>query len=282
MNTFKPVIHRYQANTMNLFVNVFLVETKNNVVAIDSALCVSSCREIRTLIEEKIRKPLVALLLTHGHPDHYTGAGEITKGWDVKIVSTQQAYEQMKSRDKLEGPGMAAVFKEEYPDTRVFSNTIVKNGEILTFDDVTFTIEDLGPCESDNDSIWKMRIDNVDHIFTGDLIYNKMHSFIRDVHFNEWQAKLDLLMKRYDHTTVFHNGHGEDCGIEMIPWQKAYLNTVLAILKSMLQGKDHLSEEEVAVFVSTMKSFLPNDDLVFFLIFEIDKTIALMKERNLI
>ena len=72
METFQPVIHQY-TTPKYLTVNVFLVETANGVVAIDGATALSTSREIRALIDEKIGKPLLALLL---HDDEGHDAGE--------------------------------------------------------------------------------------------------------------------------------------------------------------------------------------------------------------
>jgi len=279
---FKPIVHKYQATTLGFLVNVFLVETENGIILIDTAIAVSSSREIRNLIEKKIKKPLLAVLITHGHPDHYTGAAEITKGYDVPIISTQQAHDQMRSRDELEGPGMAAVFKEEYPKKRIFSNKIVTDKDVLVFDNLEFTIENCGPCESDYDSIWITRLDGIEHVFAGDIIYNKMHCFVRDAHIPSWIAQLDNFLERYDHTVFFHNGHGDDCGIEIIYWTKAYLQAFLGIIKSILKGKDSLTEEDTALLLKKIKSFLPSDDLIFLLTFELDKTVFLLKERNIV
>jgi glyoxylase-like metal-dependent hydrolase (beta-lactamase superfamily II) len=279
---FKPIIHKYQATTFGFLVNAFLVETENGVILIDAALTVTSSREIRDIINIKINKPLLAILMTHGHPDHYTGAAEIVKGEDIPIFSTQQAHDQMKSRDEVEGPKMAAIFKDEYPEKRIFSNKIVNDGDKLVFDNLEFTIKNCGACESDDDSIWIIQLDGIEHIFAGDIIYNKMHCFVRDAHIHDWIAQLDNFLVRYDHTTVFHNCHGDDCGIEVLNWTKAYLQTFLVVLKSILKDKVSLNEEEITLLQEKLKSFLPNDDLIFLLTFELDQTILLLRERKII
>jgi glyoxylase-like metal-dependent hydrolase (beta-lactamase superfamily II) len=54
-------------------VNAYLVETDNGVVAVDSLLTVTESRAMRAA-PERLGKPLLAVLLTHSHPDPITAA----------------------------------------------------------------------------------------------------------------------------------------------------------------------------------------------------------------
>jgi len=51
-----------------IFVNAYLIETANGVVVIDSALTVSENKALKAQLDS-ISKPLLAVLLTHPHPD---------------------------------------------------------------------------------------------------------------------------------------------------------------------------------------------------------------------
>src|SRR5436853_6960847 len=74
-----PVIHRYAAGASGLFVNAYLVETPHGVVAIDATLTESDSKALRAKIDS-IGKPLLAILITHGHPDHYNGVTNLIAG----------------------------------------------------------------------------------------------------------------------------------------------------------------------------------------------------------
>ena len=50
------------------------VETHHGIIAVDATLTVSDARALREQAEP-LGKPLLAVLLTHGHPDHYNGVG---------------------------------------------------------------------------------------------------------------------------------------------------------------------------------------------------------------
>lgn len=285
MSEFEPVIHRYEATAGGFFVNAFLIETKQGVVAVDSTLSVSSVNDIRAIIQEKIKKDLIAVLLTHGHPDHYTGAGELMKGYgDIPFLATQGAIDQAKARDEEESGylGSDQVFGSEYPSERIFPNTVVQDGETHTFDGVDFRIENLGPCESDDDSTWTIKVGDDTHVFSGDIVYNHMHTFFRDGHAAHWLSQLDACIKQYDHTTIFHTGHGEDMGIEAFFWEKGYIEAFLNILKSLLNGRDAISDEEKASLIKKMQAYLPSDKLLMLTTWQFEEMVLVLKKEGLL
>lgn len=278
MGTFTPIIHTYTSSVLNWFVNAFVVETEHAAIVVDGGIAVSSGREIRKLIDEKIRKPVLAALLTHGHPDHYTGVATIVRSDDVPFLALQGAIDQARSRDHEESAGMKQFFGTEYPERRFFPNQVVKDGDVLMFDDVAFQIKDCGACESDSDGVWTIEIEGVKHLFIGDLIYNHMHAFFRDGHALSWLALLERWKAELDLHTVLHTGHGKTCGTEIVYWQQAYIETFLATLKALLDERETLTEEQTRRLFDRLKSFLPNDDLIFLTGFRLEETIRVLSK----
>ena len=282
MAPFQPVIHKY-TTPRYLTVNVFLVETEHGVVVIDGATAVSTSREIRGIVDNQISKPILAVLLTHGHPDHYVGVGEIIQGLDVPVFATQGVIDFAKYQDKEKFEGLLRRnYGDDLPTTRVFPNRVVQNDETVRLDGVAFQVQDFGPCESDADSSWTVETGGVKHIFLGDLIYNHTHCYLRDGHAPNWLTALNTLLNQNDHRTVFHPAHGDECGIEMIYWQEAYIHAFLATLQSMLGQGDTLTETDKAVLVAHMQSFLPNDKLINLMKYEMDETTRLLRRRGVV
>ena len=67
-----PKIHSHMSGEKGIFVNAYLVESANGVVVIDSALTVSESKALKAQLDS-FKKPLLAVLLTHPHPDHVAG-----------------------------------------------------------------------------------------------------------------------------------------------------------------------------------------------------------------
>ena len=282
MGTFTPIVHRFEATAANFFVNAFIVETENCAVAIDATLAISSSSAMRRKIDEEIGKPLVAVLMTHGHPDHYTGLVELTRGLDIPIISTQGTLDFARAEDKEKEKTAIYIFGDDYPRTRIFPNTIVTDGYQATFDAVTFTIRDYGPGESDDDCLWYLEIGGVKHAFVGDMFHNHMHCFFRDGHTSEWLKILERLNREFDHKAVLYTAHGDPAGTEMTFWHKGYIEAFVNALKSALGQRDSLSEPEKEALVAKMQNYLPNDKTLFLLTYELDETIKLLREKGVV
>ncbi|EQD40202.1 metallo-beta-lactamase family protein, partial [mine drainage metagenome] len=68
-------------------------------MAVDSMMTVSDARELRRRADA-VGKPLRAVLITHGHPDHYNGTGELLNGLGkVPVIATANVDRAMRRID---------------------------------------------------------------------------------------------------------------------------------------------------------------------------------------
>src|SRR4051812_38408492 len=72
-------IHTHACGEGGIFVNAYLVETRNGIVAIDSTLTETESKSFRKEVEH-LAKPLLAVLVTHPHPDHVAGITNLIGG----------------------------------------------------------------------------------------------------------------------------------------------------------------------------------------------------------
>ena len=180
----QPPVHRFPAQQAGAFVNAYLVETTVGVVAVDSLLTVSDSRAMRAALEA-LGKPLQAVLLTHSHPDHYAGLAQLVAGDNVPIIAPQGVIDTIARDDATKDAIVGPMFGDEWPRTRIFPNTPIRDGESVTFDGVQFTVIDLGPSESPHDSPWILGADAT-IVFLGDQIYDHKHCFLADGFYVEW------------------------------------------------------------------------------------------------
>ena len=66
------LIHRFHATGGGTPVNAYIVEGDSGAVVIDATLTVSDGRGLRARVAE-LGKPLLGVIVTHAHPDHYGG-----------------------------------------------------------------------------------------------------------------------------------------------------------------------------------------------------------------
>jgi glyoxylase-like metal-dependent hydrolase (beta-lactamase superfamily II) len=247
---------RQQAASM-LACDFFTVETVTiRRLYVLAMLHVSPSQAMRQALEQ-LGKPLLAVLLTHSHPDHYAGLAQIVREDDVPIIAPQGVIDTIARDDAVKDAIIGPMFGDEWPRTRVFPNTPIRDGESVTFDGAHFTVIDLGPSESPHDSPWILGAD-AKTVFLGDQIYDHRHCFLADGFFREWLANIETLRERFPADATFHIGHGGPVGAEMWDWQRGYIETFVAAVSEADWAEP---EGAKAAVVSQMKEYEPSDEL---------------------
>jgi glyoxylase-like metal-dependent hydrolase (beta-lactamase superfamily II) len=262
-----PRVHRVVGRFMELprdHVNAYVVELSNSVVVVDTTLALSSARALREKASS-FGKPIEAVLLTHGHPDHYTG---LVMFEDVPRFASQGCLEFAHREDVAKAPVAMSLLGDDYPRQRVFPDMIIEGGTTLTFGDTDFTFHDLGPGESDADGMWTFESEGCTSAFIGDVATLNCHCFFRDGHAYDWLRTLDDLSGRFDGRTRLYLGHGASpAGTEVLDWQRGYIHAFLHAVA------DRPDREDV---IAAMKQYLPTDATLFLLDYELEKTIPLV------
>jgi glyoxylase-like metal-dependent hydrolase (beta-lactamase superfamily II) len=267
--TDQPTIHRFPLEHDTAFVNAYLVETPSGVVAVDGLLTVSESRAMRAGLEV-LGKPLLAVLLTHAHPDHYGGLTELVAGDDVPIIAPQGVIDTIVRDDPIKEQILRPMFGDEWAARRTFPNTPVRDGERLDFDGLSFTVIDLGPSESTHDSPWILG-DAERTVFLGDQIYDHKHCYLADGFHKQWLANIEALRGRFPADVVLHVGHGGPVGRDAFDWQRRYIETFLAAIEDADWSQP---ERAQATVVDCMKELLPTDDLQFLMELSIEPVAA--------
>jgi glyoxylase-like metal-dependent hydrolase (beta-lactamase superfamily II) len=265
----EPRIHRFPVQAEGAVVNAYLIETESGVVAVDGLLTVSAAKEMRAALD-RLGKPLHAALVTHSHPDHYAGLGEIVAGSDVPIVAPQGVIDTIQGDDAMKDQIVGPMFGDEWPRTRVFPNTPIGDGESMTFDGVEFTVIDLGPSESPHDSPWILGTDTKT-VFLGDQIYDHKHCYLADGFYVEWLTNIEKLRVLFPDDAVFYLGHGGPVGRDMWDWQRGYIEL---FLDAVSNADWSVPERAKATVVARMKEYEPSEELQFLMELSIEPVAA--------
>lgn len=218
----------------------------------------SDSRALRERLES-LEKPLLGVLVTHSHPDHYGGLTQLVASDDVPIIATQGVLDVIRRDDPIKEEILRPMFGDEWAKERTFPNTAVSDRETVTFDGASFTPIDLGPSESPHDCPWLLG-DDGKTVFLGDQVYDHLHCYLADGFFEEWLANIERLHREFPKDAVLHVGHGGPCSPADFDWQRDYIENFVEAVRNADWSQPDKARADV---VARVKEFLPADELQF-------------------
>jgi glyoxylase-like metal-dependent hydrolase (beta-lactamase superfamily II) len=265
-------VHTYQSPPTGFFVNAYLVETPAGVVVVDGTLTVSDSRAVRAKLEAT-GKPLLAVLVTHPHPDHYAGVAGVVAGDDVPVVAAASVDEIIRRDDAAKEQVIGGLLGAEWPANRMFPNQTLADGESVTFGDVTFALRDTGAGESGTDTYWTASaLPGV--VFTGDLISPFLDAYNADGFSGRWLAKIDRLERELGGAALLYPGHGGAATPAALAWQRRYLAQLRETVRALANGQPTLTDAQKAEAKQHMDEFVPDQRLEFFVDISLDVVAA--------
>ena len=255
-------VHRYASGESGIRANAYLIETSAGVVAVDATLTVSDANNLRGLLDS-LKRPLLAVLITHGHPDHYNGVTELVAGAELPIIATAGVDHVIRDWDAKKEEQWKPVFGDEWPTKRTFPNRIAQNGESFVFGDLIFTVHDLGPGESHHDSYWIADDGHNRLAFVGDLAFNGEHSYVSDGHTTRWLKHLENTREALEGVARIYPGHGPAGGEELFDRQRDYLERYREVVRSLANCRSTLTEADKKVLTARMVDYLPEGKINF-------------------
>jgi glyoxylase-like metal-dependent hydrolase (beta-lactamase superfamily II) len=254
-------IHQFVASEAGLSVNCYVVESQHGLVAIDSALTVSDAHALRAKLDA-LGKPLLAVLLTHGHPDHYNGVFYLIQGRSVPVYATAAVARVIRDADLAKQEQWQPVFGAEWPPERAFPDHELADGDALAFDGLTFVVHDLGPGESHADAYWELQ-GAERAAFIGDVVLNGEHAYTNDGHTAAWLANLARLAHELSGMSRLYPGHGPAGSVAMLDWEKDYLTRYRAEVDALRAGSERLSDADKQTLDARLTAAYPDAGLEF-------------------
>jgi glyoxylase-like metal-dependent hydrolase (beta-lactamase superfamily II) len=202
------VIHMLTSNERTFSTNAYIIETKNALVVVDTMMINSDALLLRQYLD-KINKPLIAVIITHGHPDHYNGTDIIIASFnEIPVISTQGVRDCIKDTLDSKEIKWSSYFGDDWPEHQILPNQLVKEGECVSLDGLAYRFSELGAAESSSDLCFNLG-DKNSVVFVGDVVFNKMHGFMNDGNSAQWLAVLQQLLIKLADVKQLFTGHGE-------------------------------------------------------------------------
>src|SRR5262245_53257410 len=253
-----PTVHTYRSGETGLFVNSYLVEGDEGVVAVDAPLLLSDGRAYRARFDA-LKKPLLAVLVTHPHPDHYNTITELLAGDEAEVIAHRDVDAEIRASDDAKRAQWSSMFGDEWPAAATFPNRTVVDEESVELGDLRFTAWDFGPCESESETVWLLG--DGETAFVGDLAFNGTHSYLADGHTDAWLQALDRAEEALAAVRTLYVGHGAPIEPAVLAEQRRYLLMVREAIARVGDGRAELSEDETNRVVGLVERYSPNAPL---------------------
>ena len=253
-----PIVHTYRSGETGLFVNSYLVEGSDGVVAVDAPLLLSDGRAFRARLDA-LGKPLLGVLVTHPHPDHYNTVTELLAGEDVVVIAHRDVDREIRANDDAKRAQWGPMFGAEWPAAATFPNRTVSDEESVALGDMRFTAWDFGPCESASETVWLL--DGGDIAFVGDLAFNGTHAYLADGRTESWLRAIDRAEEALSNVRTLYLGHGAPTVPAVLADQRRYLLIAREAIARIAAGRAQLSAEEASQVTSLMERYLPSAPL---------------------
>jgi glyoxylase-like metal-dependent hydrolase (beta-lactamase superfamily II) len=254
-------VHQYASPVSGILSNSYIIELDKSVVVVDGTLLVSTAKNLKAKLDS-IGKPIVGILVTHGHPDHYNGLGTIATK-NTPIYATQAVLNVITKSDAAKEKQWTPMFGDDWPKNRIFPNKTLANKGSVTFEGVEFTVNEVGVGESDADTYWVAKHNKKQYAFIGDIVLEGVHAYMSDGHYNEWLTNLKTIRPAMNKMTVIYPGHGASGNATMFDWEKGYIDAYLVAVKKIGNGSPTLNDAQKAMLTKEMKAYLPTDKLEF-------------------
>jgi glyoxylase-like metal-dependent hydrolase (beta-lactamase superfamily II) len=258
-----PVVHTYRAAESGLNVNSYLVEGESGVVVVDTNLLVADIEALRARLRA-LKKPLLAILVTHAHPDHFNGIFGLVQDREVPVYASAGVGRAIEGIADAKRAQWSPVYGTEWPAETYYPNSLLADGARVQLDEMTFTVSEVGPAESHADSYLLLTANEGAAVaFTGDLAFHGMHSYTADGHSGAWLAALDVLGGELAGIGALYPGHGDPAGPGLLADQRRYLLYYRELIRRLSAGEPQLSEAARSELSTAVQAFLPDAPLTW-------------------
>src|SRR6201993_132178 len=151
-----------------------LVYGSSEALLIDAQHIRTDVAALGDLIERTGRR-LMTIYVTHGHADHWYGAGELVARFPgARVVATPPVLEYIHQAAEVEAQQWAAMFGDRAPNPPAFPEPL--DGLSLELDGYELQIVEVGQGDIRPSTV--VHIPVIEVVVAGDVVYNQIHAML--------------------------------------------------------------------------------------------------------
>jgi glyoxylase-like metal-dependent hydrolase (beta-lactamase superfamily II) len=171
-----------------------LIYGKNDAVLVDAFMTVDQAAALADWVTSK-HKNLTTIYITHGHGDHWFGAGTLLERFPTaRVLATPDTIEVMRQNSSPEALRTAwdAAFPGQIPRNLVIATDL--DGSVIDLEGREIFAVELGHTDTDHTTC--VHVPSTGLVVAGDAAYNDVHLYLAESDARkrkEWIAALDKI-----------------------------------------------------------------------------------------
>jgi glyoxylase-like metal-dependent hydrolase (beta-lactamase superfamily II) len=242
--------HTFTAPEAGFRVNTHIVESATDLTVIDTQLALPFAEEVVALLRE-IGKPVGRIIISHGHPDHFSGLQVVSAAFpEAPIYALQATREYLDEWAQPVLDARRAAFGDIIAERAVYPTQTLSVGDTV-FGGVTYSVEQVDEAEAHAQALITFPNERV--LASADMLVAPDHHLFHVIDSDEtipnWIRTLEHVGSRTDIDLVL-TGHG--------PATEPGLAAKAAIEWLRTAQAARTSSPDAASYAATLKSQYPN------------------------
>lgn len=205
----------------------YFIEGPTGLIAIDTQFLPSEAERMIAFAEARTHKKFELALVLHANPDKFNGTATFQKH-GVRVVTSAAVAKLVPSVHEKRLRAFYDRYAPDYPNETPAPEALPEGTREIRAAGLTLKLHELGPGCSEAHLVveWEK------HVFVGDLVANRAHSWLEIGKTPEWHVRLDeiaALGPRF-----VHPGRGTSGGPELVAREHEYLRAVERAVASEL------------------------------------------------
>ena len=230
----------FSTNNGGNIVNTGFIVTEQGVVVFDTGPSLRYGKQLRQQISEITNKPIILVINSHLHPDHFLGNGAFS---NVAVKSSSKTINQLQQIGDDLATGLYQLVGDWMRDTEVLLPSPVKMGAIITTPKHQLSILELKGHSSSDLMLFDAK---TGVLFTVDLVFHDRAPTTPHAHLGHWIYGLDRIIQMQPKWIV--PGHGKATpSLEPVFQTRNYLTWLDSLLTESAKQGLHFHEVKHAL-----------------------------------